>query len=417
MSAKSLWDGINSLPPDAIFAIAAEAKKAPQPKADLIIGAYRDADGRPYPLKVVRKAERRLLEMNLDKEYLPMAGYGPLIEESMKLIYGNSVPRENLVGAQGLSGTGSLCLGAFFISRVLSPKTPVYISNPTWPNHYAVMSAAGMTDLRQYRYYDETRRRLNFEGLMEDLRAAPAGSVVILHACAHNPTGMDPSHAQWGEMAELFRTHRLIPFFDSAYQGYATGSLENDAYAVRLFAQQGMEMLVAQSYSKNMGLYAERVGVCSIVTANPAKAPMIKVQLEHVARSLYSSPPAHGARVAHLVLSDPELRSEWEAELCGMAQRVQEMRQDVYNGLKQRGTPGNWEHVVRQVGMFSYLGLNKAQCARLAEKRVFVLASSRANMASLTKHTTGLLVDAIDDVVRDVTLASQGESTGAAAKM
>ncbi|RNF05182.1 putative aspartate aminotransferase [Trypanosoma rangeli] len=417
MATTSVWNSINSLPPDAIFALAAEAKKAPQPKADLIIGAYRDADGRPYPLKVVRKAERRLLEMNLDKEYLPMAGYGPLIEESMKLIYGDSVPRENLVGAQGLSGTGSLCLGAFFISRVLSTKTPVYISNPTWPNHYAVMSTAGLTDLRQYRYYNDTRRCLDFEGLMEDLGAAPAGSVVILHACAHNPTGMDPTHEQWGEIAKLFKTRRLIPFFDSAYQGYATGSLDNDAYAVRLFARQGMEMLVAQSYSKNMGLYSERVGVCSVVTANPSKATMIRMQLEHIARGLYSSPPSHGARVAHLVLSDPELRSEWEAELCGMAQRVQEMRQDVYNGLKQRGTPGNWEHVVQQVGMFSYLGLTKAQCAKLVQKRVFVLASSRANMASLTKQTTGLLVGAIDDVVRDVTLASSGVSTAAKAKI
>ncbi|RNF14888.1 putative aspartate aminotransferase [Trypanosoma conorhini] len=401
MAQESLWDGVAAMPADAIFSIAAQAKKAQEPKADLIIGAYRDAEGRPYPLRVVRKAERRLLDMNVDKEYLPMAGFAPFIEESIKLVYGDSVTREKVVGAQGLSGTGSLCLGAFFLSHALSPRPPVYISDPTWPNHYAVMAAAGMTDLRQYRYYDAARCGLDFDGLMADLGAAPAGSVVILHACAHNPTGVDPTHKQWAEIAKLFKARRLIPFFDSAYQGYATGNLENDAYAVRLFARQGMEMLVAQSYSKNMGLYSERVGVCSVVTASPAKACVIKSQFEHIARSLYSSPPSHGARVAHLVLSDPELRAEWEEELRGMSQRVQEMRHDVYNGLKQRGTPGSWEHVIKQVGMFSYLGLTRAQCERLIEKRVFVLKSSRANMASLTKGTVELLVDAIDDVVRN----------------
>ncbi|KAF8302364.1 putative aspartate aminotransferase [Trypanosoma cruzi] len=403
MAIRCLWNNIAALPADPIFSASLVAKKAPEPKADLIIGAYRDAEGHPYPLNVVRKAEQRLLEMNADKEYLPMSGYAPFIEESLKIAYGDSVARENVVGVQGLSGTGSLSIGACFLARVLSRDTPVYISDPTWPNHYAVMAAANLTDLRKYRYYDNAKRCIDFDGLLEDLNGAPEGSIVILHACAHNPTGMDPTHEQWGKILEVFQARRLIPFFDSAYQGYATGSLDNDAYSIRLFARQGMEMLLAQSYSKNMGLYAERVGVCSIVTANPKKAPLIKSQLETIVRSQYSTPPAHGARVAYLVLSDPELRAGWEQELRVMSTRVLEMRQALYDGLKRLGTPGSWEHIIQQVGMFSYLGLTKAQCEKLIERRVFVLPSGRANMAGLTKRSVELLVKGIDEVVRTVT--------------
>ncbi|KAH9597346.1 Aminotransferase [Trypanosoma melophagium] len=378
-----------------------EAKKAPEPKADLVIGAYRDADGRPYPLKVVEKAERRFVEETCpNKEYLPMLGFAPFIDEALKLAYGDTVPRSRIAAAQGLSGTGSLALGARFLANVISRETPVYISDPTWPNHYAVMAAAGLSNTRKYRYYNPETRSLDFDGLIADISSAPERSVIILHACAHNPTGVDPTKEQWAKIAEICKQRRLIPFFDSAYQGYATGSLDNDAYAIRLFVRQGLEILLAQSFSKNMGLYSERVGAFSVVLANEQKAPAVMALLESVARSLYSTPPAHGARVAHLVMSDPELRREWEEELRSMANRVQEMRQDVLNGLKKRGTPGTWDHIVSQLGMFSYLGLTKPQCERLIEKRVFVLPSGRANMAGLTKKTVGLLVDGIDEVVR-----------------
>ncbi|KEG09932.1 putative aspartate aminotransferase [Trypanosoma grayi] len=397
----SFWENVKAAVPDAIFALALEAKNAPEPKADLIIGAYRDPEGRPYPLQVVRKAEKLLVvDIKPEKEYLPMSGYQPFIDEAVKLAYADSVPRERVAAVQGLSGTGSLSLGACFLAQLMPRDVVVYISDPTWPNHYAVMRAAGLTNTRTYRYYNAATRSLDIEGLLADLRAAPERSIVILHACAHNPTGVDPTHAQWEQIAEVFKARQLIPFFDSAYQGYATGNLDEDAYAIRLFARQGMEMLVAQSFSKNMGLYSERVGACSVVVSNPEKAAAVKANLETVARSYYSNPPAHGARLAHLVLSDKTMRKEWEDELRGMAARVLEMRKDVYDGLTKRGTPGTWDHVLSQVGMFSYLGLTKAQCEKLVEKRVFVLPSGRANMAGLTKASVQLLVDAIDEVVR-----------------
>ncbi|ORC84662.1 putative aspartate aminotransferase [Trypanosoma theileri] len=401
MASTSFWENVPSVPPDAIFALSLEAKKAPEPKADLIVGAYRDADGRPYPLKVVEKAEHRLVtEICPNKEYLPMKGFAPFIEEALKLAYGDCVPRSRIAAAQGLSGTGSLSMGAHLIAKVLSRETPVYISDPTWPNHYAVMEAAGLSNTRKYRYYNPATRSLDFEGLIADISNAPERSVIILHACAHNPTGVDPTKEQWAKIAEVVKQRNLIAFFDCAYQGYATGSLDNDAYAIRLFVREGLEIMLAQSFSKNMGLYSERVGVCSLVLAKEEKAPALEAQLESIARAMYSTPPAHGARLAHLVMSNPELRREWEEELQLMANRVQEMRQAVFDGLKKRGTPGTWDHVISQLGMFSYLGLTRAQCEKLIEKRVFVLPSGRANMAGLTTKTVELLVDAIDEVVR-----------------
>ncbi|KAH8608347.1 putative Aminotransferase class I and II [Trypanosoma vivax] len=397
----SIFKDLEPAPRDPILALSLDARAAKEPKADLIIGAYRDEEGRPYPLQVVRKAEQRLISMGLDREYLPMFGHGPFIEEATKMAYGDSVPMERVVGAQGLSGTGSLSLGAHLLCRVLPADTAVYVSTPTWPNHYAVFRAAGLKNIREYRYYDPKTRRLDFEGLIEDLKAAPAGSIVVLHACAHNPTGVDPTKEQWQKIADVCKSGRLTPFFDSAYQGYATGSLVNDVYSVRLFAKMGLEIVLAQSFAKNMGLYCERVGVCSVAVSDASKTAAIRACFESIARSFYSMPPAHGARVAHLVLSDPELRKEWEEELGKMVKRVQAMRRAVYDGLKKRGTPGTWEHVIDQIGMFSYLGLTEEQCLKLREKRVFVLNSGRANMAALTHASVDVVVKAIDEVVRE----------------
>nr|AAK73814.1 aspartate aminotransferase [Crithidia fasciculata] len=397
------FDGLSALPPDSIFFTSQKAKAAQGPKADLIIGAYRDEHGCPYPLKTVRKAERILLDMNLDYEYLPMTGYKPFVDEATKIIYADSVAPDHLVAVQTLSGTGAVYLGAAFLAEVYDPKTtPIYLPNPTWPNHPSILKLTGWKDIRTYNYYDPKTVALDFEGIKKDIQEAPECSVFLLHQCAHNPTGVDPSHAQWEEIADLMLAKKHQVFFDSAYQGYASGSLDEDAFAARLFVKKGVQFILAQSFSKNMGLYNERTGTLSVVLRNPERAAAVKTHLDLLIRANYSNPPAHGARLVHLVLSDKELRKEWEAELAEMANRIRTMRHTVYDELKRLGTPGTWEHIINQIGMFSFLGLSKEQCQYCQDHNVFILLSGRANMAGLTHDTALMLARTIDEAVRTV---------------
>nr|AGT02687.1 mitochondrial aspartate transaminase [Crithidia acanthocephali] len=400
-SSADKFEHLSTLPPDVIFHLAQKAKAAKGPKADLIIGAYRDENGLPYPLKTVRKAEQRLLDMNLDYEYLPIAGYKPFIDEATKIIYADTVAPENLVAVQTLSGTGAVSLGAYFLAEVYDPATtPIYIPSPTWPNHHSIMKLTGWKDIRTYNYYDPKTVALNIEGMKKDIQDAPEGSVFLLHQCAHNPTGVDPTHAQWEEIAELMLAKKHQVFFDSAYQGYASGSLDEDAFAARLFVKKGIQFILAQSFSKNMGLYNERTGTLSVVLHNPERAAAVKTHLELLIRANYSNPPAHGARLVHLVLSDKELRKEWEAELAAMSERIRTMRRTVYDELQRLGTPGSWEHVINQIGMFSFLGLTKEQCQYCQDHNVFITLTGRANMAGLTHDTALMLAKVIDEAVR-----------------
>ncbi|GET92590.1 aspartate aminotransferase, putative [Leishmania tarentolae] len=397
------WQTIEGQPLDPIFELAQRATTAKGPKANLVIGAYRDEQGRPYPLQVVRKAERLLLDMNVDYEYLPISGYQPFIDEAIKMIYSDSIELENIVAVQTLSGTGAVSLGARLLTRVFDvEKTSLYLSNPTWPNHYGIMRASGWKDIRTYTYYDPKIVGLDFEGMKKDILAAPDGSVFVLHQCAHNPTGVDPSHEQWDEIASLMLTKRHQVFFDSAYQGYASGSLDTDAYAARLFARRGIEVLLAQSFSKNMGLYSERTGTLSLLLKDKTKRADVKSVMDSLIREEYTCPPAHGARIAHLILSSNELRKEWETELASMAERIRTMRHTVYNELLRLQTPGSWEHVINQIGMFSYLGLSKEQCEYCQDHNIFITLSGRANMAGLTHETALMLAQTINDAVRNV---------------
>ncbi|KAG5466114.1 hypothetical protein LSCM4_01256 [Leishmania orientalis] len=395
------WHNIKGHAPDGIFALARRAASATDPKANLVIGAYRDEQGHPYPLHVVRKAEQRLLDMNLDYEYLPIAGYQPFIDEAVKMLYGDAVELENLVAVQTLSGTGAVSLGAKLLAHVYdTEKTPIYLPDPTWPNHHAIMKGAGWKNIRTYAYYDPKTVSLDFEGMKKDIQDAPQGSVFILHQCAHNPTGVDPSPEQWDEVASLMLAKQHQVFFDSAYQGYASGSLDTDAYAARLFARRGIEVLLAQSFSKNMGLYNERTGTLSLLLKDKTKRADVKSVLESMIRAEYTCPPAHGARLAHLILSNNELRKEWEAELAAMAERIRTMRRTVYEELLRLETPGSWEHVINQIGMFSFLGLSKEQCQYCQDHNVFITLSGRANMAGLTHETALMLAKTIDNAVR-----------------
>lgn len=252
-----------------------------------------------------------------------------------------------------------------------------------------------------YRWYDAATCGLDWAGLVADLEAMPEGSVVMLHACAHNPTGVDPTREQWMEIASIMKRRALVPWFDSAYQGFASGNPEEDAWAVRYFVSSGHEMFVCQSFAKNFGLYAERTGCLHIVAAESTSAAAVSSVLESIVRPMYSNPPAHGARVVAKVLGDAELKAEWLAELADAMARVHRMRALLRAAVEARGTPGSWGHITAQIGMFSYTGLTPAQCERMVEEfHVYMLGNSRINVAGLNEATVPVLADAIDAVVR-----------------
>lgn len=388
-------------PPDIVYGLDAKAKAAPEPKINLVIGAYRDAEGKPYPLKVVRKAERLLLDMNLNKEYLPIEGLKEFCDVSVKLLFGNDSPeRSRIAAVQAISGTGACRLAAEFLVRTMPRSTQVLISDPTWPNHGPIFSQSGFLNVGSYRYFDKKTNLVDIKGLLEDLEKAPNNSVIVLHACAHNPTGADPSPKDWELIANVVEKKGHFPVFDSAYQGYASGDLDKDAYSVRYFAKRGMELAACQSYAKNLGLYNERTGCFSVLCKTPEAAELAFGLIKNVVRPLYSNPPANGARIVSLILSKPELFAEWRVELKGMADRIILMRKILFDELQRLKTPGNWDHVIKQIGMFSYLGLTQAQSKQLQDKRIFVMLSSRASIAGLTEESAKRLAKGIDEVVR-----------------
>lgn len=303
--------------------------------------------------------------------------------------------------AQTLSGTGSLRLGAEFLKRY-APNKKVYISSPTWGTHTSIMEHAGV-GTATYRYWNAAERNLDFKGMMDDIKKAPEGSIFLLHAAAHNPTGVDPTKAQWDEILMACKEAKHICWFDSAYQGFASGDLEKDAYAIRKFAEAGLNTMVSQSFAKNFGLYGERIGTLAIVCSKKEAVPPVLSQLDVLIRNLYSNPPKHGANIVRTVLSDKALTQEWHAELYAMSKRIQDMRSALAAELKKLGTPGTWTHITSQIGMFSYTGLSPTQSDAMVDKHhVYMLRNGRISMAGVTSKNVAYLAQAIDDVVRNV---------------
>lgn len=400
---SSVFANVVRAPEDPILGVTVAYNKDQSPnKLNLGVGAYRTEEGKPLVLNVVKRAEQMLVnDQSRVKEYLPIVGLADFNKLSAKLIFGADSPaiQENRVATvQCLSGTGSLRVGGEFLARHYHERT-LYIPQPTWGNHPKIFTLAGLS-VKTYRYYNPETRGLDFEGMLEDLGSAPSGAIVLLHACAHNPTGVDPTIEQWEQIRQLMRSKSLLPFFDSAYQGFASGSLDADAQSVRIFVTDGGECLAAQSYAKNMGLYGERVGALSIVCKTADAASKVESQLKLVIRPMYSSPPLHGASIVAAILKDSDLYNEWTLELKAMADRIISMRQKLFDALQAKGTPGDWSHIVKQIGMFTFTGLNSEQVTFMTnEYHIYMTSDGRISMAGLSSRTVPHLADAIHAAV------------------
>ncbi|EFC47850.1 aspartate aminotransferase [Naegleria gruberi] len=402
----SIFGTIPTAPRDPILGLSEAFKEDTSPsKVNLGVGAYRTEEGKPLVLNVVKKVEQKILEQNLDKEYIPQDGLEAFKKVSPKLMFGENckaLQEGRIVCVQSISGTGALRLGIEFIAKFLPAGTALYVSNPTWINHIQICQSAGVP-VGYYRYFDNKTNGLAFNDMIHDLKTIPNKSVVLLHSCAHNPTGVDPTPEQWSIIADVMQEKGHFTFFDSAYQGFASGDLDKDAAAIRMFVDRGIEMLASQSYAKNFGLYGERIGALNIVVNNVETAKQIQSQMKVIVRCLYSSPPLQGARIVAMTLSNPEYFAEWKKELIMMSDRIKEMRQLLFDALKKRNTPGNWNHILEQIGMFSFTGLQKKHVAVLIEKyHIYLTDNGRISMCGLNRKNVEYVADAIDFVVRNV---------------
>lgn len=350
---------------------------------NLGVGAYRTDDEKPYVFNVVKKVEKEILEDllsgKIDKEYLPIDGDAQFRENTKKVIFGKDCPHLNrIVSVQTLSGTGSLRVG-FEFARKFIPAT-VHVPKPTWITHHAIINNAGL-QFQEYPYYNSKTRGFDFSGMVNYLNTLPKLSIVLLHVAAHNPTGVDPVKEQWSQIADVMKNKNLIPYFDFAYQGFASGCLDADAFPVRHFLEKGFQMLVSQSFAKNMGLYGERVGALHIVTANAKTAEKVLSQVKLVIRPMYSSPPLHGMQIANRILSNEKYLQEWKDELKEVSNRITEVRKLLRSELELLNTPGTWDHITSQIGMFSYTGLSEKQCEILINNfHIFLLKNGRISL-------------------------------------
>jgi aromatic-amino-acid transaminase len=397
----SLFASIEMAPRDPILGIteAYNADKNPN-KVNLGVGVYYDDKGKVPLLDCVRKAEAQLMEKASPRSYLPIDGLAAYDKVVQELVFGADSPviqEKRAITAQALGGTGALKLGADFIKR-FSPNSQVWISDPSWENHRALFESAGFK-VNNYPYYDPATRGVNFAGMLAALKEMPSGSVVVLHACCHNPTGADLTDAQWTEVIQVVTQRGLIPFLDMAYQGFGDGIAE-DGKVVRQFAAAGGPLFVSNSFSKSFSLYGERVGALNIVAVSAEEAARVLSQLKRVIRTNYSNPPIHGSQVVATVLASPELRQMWEDELGTMRVRIREMRQAFVEKLKAKAPNQNFDFVIKQRGMFSYSGLTKQQVDRLRDEfSIYAVDTGRICVAALNSGNIDTVIDAIAKVL------------------
>jgi aromatic-amino-acid transaminase len=396
-----MFEKISAAAPDPILGLNDEFNADTRTnKINLGVGVYKDAAGNTPILPSVKKAEAKLLENEKTKSYLGIAGTADYALAVQKLLFGIDSPiiaDKRAHTAQAPGGTGALRIAAEFIKRQIGDVT-IWVSEPTWANHIGIFEAAGLK-ISRYGYYDEKTKDIDFDTVVSDLENAKAGDVLLVHGCCHNPTGIDPDNAQWTQLANLCANKKLLPLFDFAYQGFARG-IEEDAEGLRIFTEHCDEILVASSFSKNFGIYNERTGAFTVVAKTADIANTVFSQLKSIIRVIYSNPPAHGGAVVTTILTDEELRAEWEAEVEAMRNRILAMRKLFVETLQQKGVAMDFNFIERQNGMFSFSGLSTEQVIKMREdSAVYAVNSGRFNVAAMTEGNMDALCEAIANVV------------------
>lgn len=399
--SSSIFAAVEMAPRDPILGLNESFNADPRSnKVNLGVGVYFDDNGKIPLLSAVKIAEKARLEAMPPRGYQPIEGLGAYNQAVQTLLFGKEsslLAEGRVVTAEALGGTGALKVGADYLKRLL-PDATVYISDPSWENHRALFESAGFP-VDVYPYYDATTRGVNFDAMKATLNALPAGSIVLLHACCHNPTGADLSEAQWQEVIAAIRAQGLVAFIDMAYQGFAD-SIAEDALALNLFAASGLQFFVSSSFSKSFSLYGERVGALSIVTASKDESARVLSQIKRVIRTNYSNPPIHGGAVVAAVLATPELRQMWEDELAAMRDRIRSMRISLVEKLKAKGVAQDFSFVAQQRGMFSYTGLSPEQVERMrSEFGIYAVSTGRICLAALNTKNIDYVADAIAAVL------------------
>lgn len=399
-----MFESVPMAPPDSILGLTEAFKRDPNPdKINLSVGVYCDEHGRTPILQCVKEAERRLLDKETTKTYLPIDGLPEFTRLIAQLLFaprGNGHPlltSGRLAVSQTPSGTAALRVAADYIHK-LHPGATVWLSQPTWPNHPQIFEAAGLPT-RSYPYFDPATNSLAFDRMLAAIEQMPPGDVLLLHGCCHNPTGVDPTPDQWQAIAQAARRRNLLILMDLAYQGFGDG-LAEDVVGLHALAEAGLEMLVASSYSKNFSLYCERVGALTVVAPDPDSASRVQSQIKTVIRANYSNPPAHGALIVTTILSDPQLRRQWELELAQMRDRIHRMRRLFVETLAAKGVRRDFSFLIRQKGMFSFSGLGPDQVDRLRrEFSIYIVGNGRINVAGMTPANMDRLCSAIAQVL------------------
>jgi aromatic-amino-acid transaminase len=402
LQPASLLATVELAPRDPIMGVTEAFNADPNPrKVNLGVGVYCDDSGKVPLLECVKRAEREMVELAAPRGYLPIDGIAAYDREARALVFGgdsDAVRSGRAVTVQALGGTGGLKIGADFLRRFM-PGAQVWISDPSWENHRALFELAGFT-VNAYPYYDATTRGLDFPAMAGALERLPPGSIVLLHACCHNPTGVDPTPAQWARIVEIVRGRGLLPFLDLAYQGFGDG-IEADAAVVRSFAASPGPLLVATSFSKSFSLYGERIGTLSVLAGDGDEAARVLSQLKRSIRGNYSTPPTHGGQIVTMVLSSPELRALWEAELATMRDRIKLMRATLVERLHERIPNADFRYMLAQRGMFSYSGLTQQHVQRLRDEHsVYAIDTGRICVAALNSRNVDYVAEAIASVLR-----------------
>ncbi len=397
----SLFTAVEMAPRDPILGLNEQFAADTNPnKVNLGVGVYFDDNGKLPLLKCVQTAEKQMVDAPKPRGYLPMDGVAAYDAAVKGLVFGadsEPVTSGRVVTAQGIGGTGGLKIGADFLKK-LNPTAKVMISDPSWENHRALFTAAGFV-VESYPYYDAATRRINFDGMLAALNAAPEGTIAVLHACCHNPTGYDITAAQWDQVVATVKARKLTPFLDMAYQGFGHG-IKEDGAVIGKFVAAGLEFFVSTSFSKSFSLYGERVGALSVLCASKDDADRVLSQLKIVIRTNYSNPQIHGATVVATVLNTPELRAQWEEELAEMRVRIKAMRQKLVDGLKAAGVKQDMSFITDQIGMFSYSGLSKDQMVRLrTEFGVYGTDTGRMCVAALNSKNVAYVCESIAKVI------------------